>query len=177
MHSPFGASRQPPHVRNVAYSHYLRFCTCTPHIWQTIANLRSASRLFFTSMCPPLSGAPASHHRPLSLARLYPAFASPKYNVFPGTHCQEVREVLYEVSRLFGTHPIQRSASASPVVLHNRSGATTHQYCPTQRLCPKTTATTPHPRLGFLSNTVVPKPTTALFSPAPVRRSHPFLHS
>jgi hypothetical protein len=34
-------------------------------------------------------------------------------NVFPGTHCQEVREVLYEVSRLFGTHPLQRSASAS----------------------------------------------------------------
>nr|DAL41365.1 MAG TPA_asm: hypothetical protein [Caudoviricetes sp.] len=48
----------------------------------------------------------------MSLARLYPAFASPEYNVFPGTHCQEVREVLYEVSRLFGTHPIQRSASA-----------------------------------------------------------------
>lgn len=33
-------------------------------------------------------------------------------------------------------------------------------YCPTKRLCPKTTATTPHPRLGFLSSTVVPRPTT-----------------
>lgn len=33
-------------------------------------------------------------------------------------------------------------------------------YYPTQRLCPKTTATTPHPRLGFLSSTVVPRPTT-----------------
>lgn len=62
-----------------------------------------------------------------------------------------MREVLFYVSRLFGPHPLQRSASASPVVLHNRSGATTHPYCPTQRLCPKTTATTPHPRLGFLS--------------------------
>lgn len=62
-----------------------------------------------------------------------------------------MREVLFYLSRLFGPHPLQRSASASPVVLHNRSGATTHPYCPTQRLCPKTTATTPHPRLGFLS--------------------------
>jgi hypothetical protein len=33
-------------------------------------------------------------------------------NVFPGTHYQEVREVLSKVSRLFGAHPIQRSASA-----------------------------------------------------------------
>ena len=57
--------------------------------------------------------APASHHWPLSLARLYPAFASPEYNVFPGPHCKEVREVLSEVSRLFETHPLQRSASAS----------------------------------------------------------------
>jgi hypothetical protein len=80
-------------------------------------------------MWPPLPDAPASHYWPLSLARLYPAFASPEpvelsfddllalyqqiINVFPGTHCQEVREVLYEVSRLFGTHPLQRSASAS----------------------------------------------------------------
>nr|DAP17836.1 MAG TPA: hypothetical protein [Caudoviricetes sp.] len=23
---------EPPHVRNVAYSHYFRFCFCTPHI-------------------------------------------------------------------------------------------------------------------------------------------------
>nr|DAG69737.1 MAG TPA: hypothetical protein [Caudoviricetes sp.] len=33
-----------------------------------------------------MSYAPASRHWPLSLARLYPAFASPVFHVSPGSH-------------------------------------------------------------------------------------------
>ena len=48
-------------------------------------------------------------------------------------------------------HVCPRLSPHPNLFLHNQSGATTHPYCPTQRLCPKTTATTPHPRLRFLS--------------------------